>query len=86
MTNGEFDGKYCDTPCLILDSLTVVKLTRGWAEKAVYKDEVRYRKHYYKIDAQLNLNEWNIKQDMSRNFYHNFWTAEYLGIKEVSHD
>lgn len=85
MTNGEWDGKYCDVPCLILDSLTVVKVKgkSHWAQKAVYKDEVRYRTYYYKAEALAGLKEWDINRDMGRNFYHNFWTAEYLGIKEI---
>lgn len=86
----EWNGKYTKVYPLILDSLTVVKVKGRckWAQKAVYKDEVRYRRYYYKSDAVKGLSEWdkNNYPDMNRNFYHNFFTAEDLGINEVKND
>lgn len=72
--------------------LEIVKV-RGegsnWAQKATVNGEVRYRGFYYKREAIRNLLEWeNIVADFGqggfmRDFYHNFNTADELGIKEI---
>jgi hypothetical protein len=46
-------------------------------------DKPRYRGYYYKVEAVRGLKEWQAYDDMGRNYWHNFHTAEELGIREV---
>jgi len=69
-------------------NLEIVKIKGAarWAQKATYKGESRYRVFYYKFEAQKNLPGWELLAqdlDWDRNFYHNFDSAEDLGITEV---
>jgi hypothetical protein len=68
-------------------TITVVKVTghAKWAEKCVMNktpNEARYRTHFYKSDAIHNAKEWEVYDDMDRNYWHNFNSLEDLGIAE----
>lgn len=57
-----------------------------WAQKAVMNEETRYRGFVYRKDALNNFDEWveiNSSGMFERDFYHNFHTAEELGIVEA---
>ena len=68
-----------------------VKGPVNWAVKAVVDGIARYRGCYYKNEAILDLAEWeNYHRNLlmidifrTREYLHNFNTAEELGIKEV---
>lgn len=65
--------------------LTVVKVggDANWAIKAIMNGEVRYRGYYYKKEAMAGLPYWESSINMTRDFQHNFYTAEELNIREV---
>ena len=78
-------------------TLEVIKVKGGihWAIKAVVDNlfwHPRYRGYYYKKEAIAGLVEWeayheNVSREgifCSREFNHNFHSAEELGIVEVA--
>lgn len=68
-------------------SIVKVKGSCKWAQKAIIGNEVRYRGFRYKKEAISNLSEWEYiwqsDGEFARDFYHNFNTAEELGIEEI---
>ena len=56
-----------------------------WAIKAVVGNKIRYRVYYYKAEAEKNMETWVDCESwyFPREFYHNFNSAEELGIEEV---
>jgi hypothetical protein len=66
-------------------TLEIVKMKKGWAQKATIGNESRDRTFYYKKDAERNLDEWvNFlsADDFMRDFHHNFNSLEELGATE----
>lgn len=66
-------------------TLEIVKMSRGWAQKATVGDESRYRMFYYRHDAVVNLEEWTGYKnvgDFKRDFYHNFKSLEDIANTE----
>ncbi len=68
-------------------TLEVVKVkgSASWAIKLVVDGIARYRGYHYRRDAANGLPEWLGKSAMSirsREFMHNFHSAEELGIIE----
>ena len=69
--------------------ITVVKVKGNgikWAQKCLLNGNPtpRYRRYVYKSEAVAGLNEWEFYDDMERNYYHNFHSAEELGIQEAT--
>ena len=57
-----------------------------WAIKSTINGVSRYRGYYYKKDAEREIREWQLVSEVyfkSREFIHNFDSAENLGIKEA---
>lgn len=67
-------------------SLKVVKVRASfpWAIRAIMDGKVRYRGYRYKAEAIKNMDTWVDCEDwcFPREFYHNFNSAEELGIIE----
>lgn len=61
-----------------------VKASFPWAIKAVMGHEVRYRGYHYKAEAIREMDTWSECElwYFPREFYHNFNSAEELGIRE----
>ncbi len=59
----------------------------NWAIKATLNFQVRYRGYYYKDKAIQGMTEWaegfTDAMFFEREFYHNFHSAEDLGLKEI---
>jgi len=68
--------------------LEVIKVKGGcrWAIKATIEGETRYRGYHYKREAERGLSEWSFPYGIfkDREFWHNFFSAEELGIQEIA--